>query len=187
MDKFYDREAGIPLGAALAAMPLEAPEHSAWPLLAARLQRPEKRLPRWPFALAASLLALAVLQHELPISVSGHAASNAAVTGTATITAANDRVELAGLMSESARLERLIAATNDDGASNATAAALSLEYDERLQLLDSELELNRDATRQRLLWQKRVQLLRNIAAVETSRNYLAAEGRSLDVALVSAF
>jgi hypothetical protein len=187
MDKPVDREPAITLGAALAAMPLETPERSAWPLLAARLQRPDRRLPRWPFALAAGLLALVVLQRELPISVSGHNASNVAATSTANSTAVSDRVELSGLMSESARLERLIAATNDNGASNATAAALSLEYDDRLQSLDSELELSRDPARQRLLWLKRVQLLRNIAAVETSRHYLASEGRSLDVTLVSAY
>ena len=41
--------------------------------------------------------------------------------------------------------------------------------------------------RQLSLWQQRVQLMRNVAAVETSRHYLAAQGDSFDVALVSAY
>jgi hypothetical protein len=32
-----------------------------------------------------------------------------------------------------------------------------------------------------------VQLLRNVAALEASRHYLASEGRNLDVALVAAY
>ena len=96
-------------------------------------------------------------------------------------------VELAALMSESARLERVVAAASDDGASSATAAAWSLELEDRLQTLDGELEGNRDPTRQLALWQQRVQLLRDVAEVETSRHYLASQGRSFDVALVSAY
>ena len=43
--------------------------------------------------------------------------------------------------------------------------------------LDAELVANRDPARQLSLWQQRVQLMRNVAAVETSRHYLAAQGR----------
>ena len=54
---------GLPLAEALRQLPLEAPDHSAWPLLARRLAAaPPKPRPRWPFALAAAaLLALAAL------------------------------------------------------------------------------------------------------------------------------
>jgi hypothetical protein len=96
-------------------------------------------------------------------------------------------VELAALMSESARLERLVAATSDDGASSASTAALSVELEDRLRALDSQLEASRDPAAQLSLWQRRVRLLRNVAAVETSRHYLASEGRNLDVALVAAY
>ena len=100
---------------------------------------------------------------------------------------ATQRVDLAALMSESARLERLWAAASDNGASSATAAALSVELEDSLHMLDIQLEANREPAQQLTLWQRRVQLLRSVAAVETSRRYLAAEGRSLDVALVSAY
>lgn len=175
-------EPGIPLGAALAALPLESPERSAWPLLAARLSAPPRRRPNWPrlaFALAAGLLALALLPRTLPPSAQQPASTTNVVV--------SQSVELGALMSESARLERLITAANDDGASSATAMALSLELEARLHVLDHELEANRDQGRQLALWQQRVQLLRDVAAVETSRHYLAAEGRNLDVALVAAY
>lgn len=179
MDDHDARVPGIPLRAALTAMPLEAPERSAWPMLAARLA-PAKRRARWPYALAASLLALMLLPGGLPTSTPDPVATASGV-------AATERVEVAALMSESARLERLLAAANDDGASSATTAALSLAFEDQLHALDGELEANRDAGRQLQLWQQRVQLLRDVAAVQTSRHYLAAEGRNLDVALVAAY
>jgi hypothetical protein len=172
-------EPGITLGAALAGLPLENPERSAWPMLAERLSA-KKRRARWPFALAAGLLALMLLPIGLPPSTTQQTASTNGVV-------VSQSIELASLMSESARLERLVAAANDDGASSATAAALSLEYEDRLHALDAQLEANRDQGKQLALWQQRVQLLRDVAAVETSRHYLAAEGRNLDVALVAAY
>ena len=179
MGDFEFRQPGVSLGAALANMPLEVPDTSAWPALAKRLAR-EKRWPRWPLAVAASLLALLLLPRDLPTPAIESTATTAA-------TAAGQHVELAELMSESSRLERLIAVASDDGASSATAAAFSLELGDRLHALDSELEANRDPDRQLELWRQRLQLLRSVAAVETTRHYLAAEGRNFDVALVSAY
>jgi hypothetical protein len=89
-------------------------------------------------------------------------------------------------MSESQRLERVIAAA-DDASSSASAAALGVELEERLHAIDGALEANRDGARALGLWQQRVQLLRDVAAVETSRRFLASEGRNFDVALVSAY
>jgi hypothetical protein len=168
----------ITLGAALAGMPLESPQRSAWPLLANRLP-PAKHRPRWPIALAAGLLALALLPRGLPPSPQPTAGTSGVMV--------SQSIELAALMSESARLERLIADANENGASNATTAALSLDLEDSLHAVDGELEANREQGRQLALWQQRVQLLRNVAAMETSRHYLAADGRSLDVALVAAY
>lgn len=169
----------IPLAVALQRMPLESPEKSAWPSLAARVA-PRKQRARWPLAIAASLLALLLLPRDLTIV-------NAPGTPAPAINAAADSVELAALMSESSRLERLVAMANDDGATSATAAAFSLELEDRLQTLDSALEAGPDSAQQLALWQQRVQLLRGVAAMEASRHYLAAEGRSFDVALVAAY
>lgn len=179
VDEEFDA-AGIPLGAALRALPLESPPGDAWAALAARLPRARAR-PRWPLALAAGLVGLMLLPWGLPQR--GSEAPQVA----ATTTRAGDSAALAGVMAESARLERLVAALSDAGASSATAATLSLEFDDRLHALDEKLQASRDASGQLLLWRQRVQLLRNLAAVETSRHYLASEGRNLDVALVAAY
>ena len=174
----------ISLGQALAAMPLETPDRSAWPLLAGRI-RPRRRLPRWPVAIAAGLLALALLPGRWLAEPADPPTGSAAPTP-ATLASAR-RGELAALMSESARLERLVASASDDGASSGTAAAMSLAFEDDLRALDAELVANPDPARQLLLWQQRVQLMRNVAAIETSRHYLAAQGDSFDVALVSAY
>jgi hypothetical protein len=169
----------ISLAAALRRMPLESPAQSAWPLLAARVA-PDRRRPRWPMAIAAGLLALLLLPRDLPTT-------KAPATLTPAANAAAGSVEMAALMSESSRLERLVAVANDDGATSAAAAAFSLELEDRLQTLDSALEANPDPAQQLALWKQRVQLLRGVAAMEASRHYLAAEGRSFDVALVAAY
>ena len=179
MDKPEFEAARIPLAAALAALPMSAPEQSAWPLLSARLAQKRKLQRTWPLVLAASLLALALLPRG-----GDTGASDSVVAANAQ---AEQKQALAALMSESARLERLIAAASDQGASSGTAAAVSLELEDKLLAVDSGLESNRDPTRNLPLWQQRVELMRNIAALEASRHYLASEGSNLDVALVSAY
>ena len=171
----------VPLGIALASLPQEAPERSAWPLLSARLA--QKRAPRrrWPLALAAGLLALALLPRG------GEPGHSDAVADTPAAVQAQQKQQLAALMSESARLERLIDAASDQGASSGTAAAVSLDLEDKLRAVDANLEASRDASQTLPLWQQRVELMRSIAAVEASRHYLASEGGNLDVALVSAY
>ena len=168
----------VSLRDALRAMPLETPVTSAWPALAARRPIPRRRQ-HWPLAIAAGLLALFLLPGDLP-----HSGSQ---TVTALGPAARQGVEIAALMSESARLERIVSAASDDGASSATATAWSLELEERLRSLDAALEANRNPARQLAFWQQRVELLRTVAALETSRHYLASQGRNFDMALVSAY
>ncbi len=178
----------IALGLALAQLPLEAPDRDAWPLLSRRLAA-RGRAPRWPMAIAASLLAgLLAIPFDVggPGSQSPGSSASATATTTPGADAAARKTQLAALMSESQRLERLVAAV-DHGTSSATAAAMSLEYDDGLHAIDTALETNRDPARQLDLWQQRVQLLREAAAVETSRRYLASEGRVFDVALVTAY
>jgi hypothetical protein len=95
---------------------------------------------------------------------------------------------LSALMDESARLERLLGAVRDDGASSASAAAMSLTLEDRLSALDSQLQDKAaDPAGQLALWQQRILLLREAASLEASRHYLAANGQNLDVALVAAY
>ena len=171
-----------PLGLALAQLPLDAPDRDAWPMLAARLQA-SKRAPRWPLALAASLLLGLLFLPKMASSPTTPATTAATQAAPA---AAAQQAQLAALMSESERLERLVYAA-DEGASSATAAAISAAYEDQLHSLDAELAANRDPARALPLWQQRVELLRGVAAVETSRHYLASQGGNFDVALVAAY
>ena len=165
----------LSLSEALARLPLEAPERSAWPDLSARL-RANRRRPRWPFAIAAAAALLFVAYAPRHAEV-------APISATATTD-----TRLAALMDESARLERLLGAARDDGASSATAAAMSLTLEDRLSALDAQLQSPAiDPNRQLALWQQRIVLLREAASLETSRHYLAASGQNLDVALVAAY
>lgn len=176
----HDPVPAIPLGLALAQLPTEAPVRDAWPLLARRLAA-RRRAPRWPLALAASVL---VGLLALPAGLQAPRAPSLAAS--ASQAAADRTTQLAALMSESQRLERLVAAA-DTASSSATAAAMSLEYEDGLHAIDAALEAGPQGARQLDLWQQRVQLLREAAAVETSRRYLASQGRGFDVALVSAY
>jgi hypothetical protein len=176
----------VPLGLALARLPLEAPDASAWPMLRQRLDarahRPRRG--RWPLALAASVaLGWLLLPGTTGLDNAGSVAAPAASVAA---TGAARTAALASLMSESQRLERLIAAA-DDGTSSASAAAIGVELESRLQAIDGALEAAPAGARQLDLWQQRVQLLRDVAAMETSRRYLASEGRNFDVALVAAY
>jgi hypothetical protein len=175
----------VPLGLALAQLPLEAPARDAWPLLAARL-RAKRRAPRWPLALAASLLlGLLLLPRMTGVPESSTLAASRAANGNA---AATPEAQLAALMTESAGLERLLAAAaTDAGAGSASAMALGLAYEDQLHSLDAELAANTDPSRTLPLWRQRVELLRGVAAVETSRRYVAAQGGNFDVALVAAY
>jgi hypothetical protein len=175
-------DARVPLALALGSLPEEAPERDAWPLLAARLS-PRRRAPRWPLALAASLLLGLLLLPNLSTMPSS---PESTATAQADAEAAARDAQVAELMSESERLERLVYAS-DESASSATAAALSLAYEDQLHTLDAELAANRDPARTLPLWQQRVELLRGVAAVETSRHYLASQGGNFDVALVAAY
>jgi hypothetical protein len=171
----------VPLGVALAGLPQDAPSRSAWPAMAARLANKRAPRRRWPLALAASLLALALLPRG------GDPGGSEATADAAKASQAEQKQQLAALMSESARLERLIDAASDQGASSGTATAVSLALEDKLSALDANLETNPDAAQTLPLWQQRVELMRNIAAIEASRRYLASEGGNLDVALVSAY
>lgn len=169
------RGAFLTLPEALARLPLAAPGQSAWPALADRLAA-RRRRPRWPFALAAAaaLLAIALIPRHAPVAMDA-------------VTAVTTDADLSALMDESARLERLLGAARDDGASSASAAAMSLTLEDRLAVVDATLQGQHDPARQRALWRQRILLLRQAASLETSRHYLAANGQRLDVTLVAAY
>lgn len=170
------RDAALSIGEALRALPLEAPSRSAWPAVAPQAPR----MARWPYALAtAAALALALL-----LPVPGDAPFDAAGDG-ATVLAAAD---LDALQQESARLERLIAAVNDDPLQPADALVLGLAFEDELAGIDSQLAVARPGSRDAaLLWQQRLDVLSRYAELQSSRQLLASAGQPFETTLVSLY
>lgn len=178
-----ERAPELTVAEAFAGLPQEMPERSAWPLLeqriAARQPRPRAR---WPFLLAAAaVLAVAALIPRLLTTPLAPAPATVAATPV-------DVPDLDALMAESAQLENFITrvANHDVGSANATM--LGLEFEDRLQQLDSRLSDPTLARQDReLLWQRRVALLRDYAGLQGTTQWLTAQGQSLDGALVATF
>ncbi len=173
----------LTLAQAVAGLPLESPDRSAWPALAAHMasRRPARR-PRWPFALAAAaVLALAAL-------VPQWMAQRAPAEHAPFVAAVESADPLDALMAESAQLEHFISAASNDAMESASSTLLGLAFEERLQRVDASLSdpALDDAARQ-LLWQQRVSLLREYAGVQGTRQWLAAQGATLDGALVTTY
>jgi len=168
---------------ALGQLPLETPDHSAWPALAAHIAGSQrKRRPRWPFALAAAaVVAMAALIPSL-LTQREPAADPPFVA------AIQSSDPMDALMAESAQLEQFISATGNDAMASANSTMLSLAFEDRLQRVDSALsDPVLDAAARQILWQQRVSLLREYAGVQGTRQWLAAQGATLDGALVTTY
>lgn len=179
-----ERELGA--AEALARLPLESPERSAWPLLERRIIAAQTAArPRWPFAVAAAaVLAVAALMPRL-MTPPGPAPTDVTPVA-ATTTPAGDSLD--ALMTESAQLENFISAVSADDMATASTAALGLEFEDRLRRLDVALSApTLDVDTRTRLWQQRVSLLREYAGVQGTSQWLAADGGSLDGALVATF
>lgn len=171
---------------AFARLPLETPDRSAWPPLAARLAATEDRPrgPRWPFALAAvatAVLALALVlpRDPAPPAGDGGSADTPPVAG---------MTDVEALMAESARLEAMLANLSDNEPGSASALLLGLEFEDRLRELDAALASPEAGDDQRAaLWHQRVAVLRDYAALQGTAQWVAAQGGHYDGALVATF
>ena len=189
----------LSLAEAFSALPLEAPERSAWPQLAARIDAAQKparadaRFRRWLFAgaAAAAIAAVAVMPREIaaPFGVD----ATPAVAGTppaaaATPDAAPAAFDVDSLMAESARLEYVLQQVGNDGGGSASAMALTLELEARVQQLDVALSDPALTAEQRTdLWSRRVGLLRDYVAVQGTEQWLATQGQDYDGDLVAVY
>lgn len=167
----------ITIGSALQSLPLETPERNAWPLVAPRLPAPTT--PRWPWAIAASVLLAVIL-----VSTFGSAPAPAPA---GLVSAPND--PLAPLLAESAQLEALLAAAANSAGTSAPMVVLSAEIEDRLQGIDEQLTRASLSDSQLLpLWQQRVEALRELAGLQSTQQWLAARGeQAYDGALVVAY
>ncbi|HEY0503600.1 MAG TPA: hypothetical protein VGD42_08900 [Lysobacter sp.] len=89
------------------------------------------------------------------------------------------------LYAESAQLEALVALARDDRVASASGAVLTGELDARIGLIDAALSQSDLSPAQRsALWRQRIDALRELAGVESTERWLAAQGERLDGALV---
>ncbi|WP_449447444.1 hypothetical protein [Thermomonas brevis] len=93
---------------------------------------------------------------------------------------------LESLYAESARLEALLAAARDDRTASSGTAALTDSLDAELAAIDATLiQPGLDLPHRSGLWRQRVDTLRQLAGIETTRRLLSARGETYDAALVS--
>lgn len=107
------------------------------------------------------------------------------VTADAMATASTRIATLPGLQAQSAQLEAIVALARDDRVGNASEL-LTSELDAGIAAIDATLSQAEvtDADRQDL-WQQRVDLLQQLAGIEATSRWLAAQGASNDTLLVS--
>lgn len=93
---------------------------------------------------------------------------------------------LESLYAESAQLEALLAAARDDRTASSGTAALTDSLEAELAAIDATLiQPGLDLPRRSGLWRQRVDTLRQLAGIETTRRLLSARGETYDAALVS--
>lgn len=179
---------GLFLSEAIARMPLEAPDRSAWPLLAERFDAVRKRPrgPRWPFALAAAAAAVLALALVLPLP--RDQAPGSAEDATALASASTSPADLETLMAESAQLEALLATVSRDEVGSANTLLLGMELEDRIARVDEALASPDLSQAERTaLWLERVATLRDYASLQGTAQWVAVQGGQHDGALVATF
>ena len=181
----------VTLGEALRALPLAAPPGDEWTLLRERLQPLPTRPSAWrryalPAALAAALAGAFVVLRAPPASAPAtiaHVAASSSTNGTEADQihdaqhAANRSDRLAQLQQRSQALERWLRETGRDAAPlQGQDLAAAAEIENLIGLVDVELAAPRQV-RAQALWQRRVGLLEDLAALRYSNYRLAAGGQ----------
>ncbi len=191
----------VTLGEALRALPLAAPPGDEWMLLRERLLRERllherlhparARATAWrryalPAALAAALAGAYVVLRAPPThapATIAHVAASSYTNGTEADrihnaqNAANQHDRLAQLQQRSQALERWLRETGRDAAPlQGQDLAAAAEIENLIGLVDVELAAPRQ-TRAQTLWQRRVGLLEDLAALRYSNYRIAAGGQ----------
>jgi len=198
------------LAEALRALPLQSPDRSVWPELAARLRRePElenggsnrsERIRRFvvPAALAAALAGIFLMAYRhhdsrFPISDSSTATISAPTASSNTNSAKVDNVhnsashleQLVALQQRSQALESWLRKTGGAAAPlQGQDLAAATEIENLIGLVDVELSAPREMP-DADLWQQRVALLEDLSALRYSNYQLAAGGRVATASLTN--
>jgi hypothetical protein len=201
-----DRNRSVNLADALRALPLQAPETSAWPELAAELRQSSganRESPRHelfrrfvlPAALAAALGVVFVVTQKpretvapTPVATVTPAAAssntNSAKVGNVH-NAAMDARQLAALQQRSQDLERWLQQTGDTAMPlQGQDLVAATEIENLIGLVDVELAAPHE-TQDAGLWQRRVDLLEDLSALRYSNYQLAAGGRVFAASLTN--
>jgi len=197
-----DRNRQLNLAEALRALPLQSPDRSAWPELAARLSRDSKlenreskrseRIRRFviPAALAAALAGVFLVAYRhhdsrFPIPDSSTATISAPAASSNTNSAKVENVhnsashleQLVALQQRSQALESWLRKTGGTAAPlQGQDLAAATEIENLIGLVDVELSAPREMP-DADLWQRRVALLEDLSALRYSNYQLAAGGR----------
>jgi hypothetical protein len=200
-----DRNRQLNLAEALRALPLAAPERSAWPELAAKLQRNPvelrtERVRRFvvPAALAAALIGVFIFvqqprESRTPEQTASHTpaipatVAPASASSSANSTQADEKsaAQLAALQQRSQNLERWLHDTGNAAAPlQGQDLAAATEIENLIGLVDVELAAPREA-QDASLWQQRVALLEDLSALRYSNYQLAAGGHLVATSLTN--
>jgi hypothetical protein len=107
-------------------------------------------------------------------------------TNNAIAVAAAEADSLQKLQAQSAQLEALVALARDDRVGNASSELLSSELDAGIAVIDAALsQADLAGAEKQELWQQRVDLLQQLAGVEATSRWLAAQGASSTTNLVA--
>jgi len=154
-------------GAALRALPDVAPQPDLWPDIARSLARRRRsRVPRiaWPLAIAATLL-IALLLPRFTVDPG----APASVASTPPQSGERERPEAGGEVDElrlrSQALERWIAAVSAHAPQDGRDLMAAVEVEDLIGLVDLQLGAARNAAEATPLWQRRVALLEDLAAI----------------------
>ncbi|GAA3933561.1 hypothetical protein [Luteimonas lutimaris] len=176
---------------AFAALPLEEAPPGGWNVVSRQLDaQRQRRRPRWmlPLATAAALALAAVpvwLQRQSDAPHPALATPPAVATQPQDDAGNGEASAIAQLQAESARLEALLRYARDGRVASGAAAAMAMQFDARLAAVDAALmQPGLAPTQQSQLWRERVELLRASAGMESTRRWLAAQGRQYQPALV---
>lgn len=165
----------IDIASALRQLPMETPAHSLWPALQAHMPKPSTR-PKWPWALAASALLLALMWQTNP-STPAKSAQQAGHTPTTSA--------LQQSMARSVQLEPYFYAAQDDSISSASVIAANLNLEVQLSAIDAQLQTQPSEPEALALWRERVVLLDEGIALNHANARMHANGHNYDLALAS--
>lgn len=157
------------LADALRALPDAAPQPDLWPQLAQSLAQ-RRRARRWRIALPAALAAgvtLALLlprvaERDAPAIVSAPAPGESPASN-ATIVAAAGQID--ALRNRSHSLERWIAAVSAQAPQNGRDLMAAVEVEDLIGVVDVQLDATRNDAEALPLWQRRVDLLEDLATI----------------------